>query len=209
MALKVVQDTSTNWTAAEWREIESLKKVLAESDNRSGRPWVIGAKVNKLAPLLTDGPRGFGRRSVGIGTGSLPSRDPERLRDLALEVGETPVYLAKRANVEMTWAPEDRVPGVGWGVFYILAPNPDRTRILATLLKEKAAFDITRDDARRAQGVTVDTPKTSTERLAAFYTVLDRFPKRLRTQTDINFAKQIINKLYILIGEAEAFEDVG
>jgi hypothetical protein len=198
--LQAVQDTSTNWTAAEWREIEALKKVLAQSDNRSGTPWVIGAKVNKLAPRQPVNPR---RAAGGVLAGQDPTRDRARLQDLALEVGETPRSLMDKANVELAWAPADRVSGVSWSVFRSLAGQPNRKAVLAQLLREKAAFDITDDDARRAIGGIPSDPVTTTERLARFYSTLEGFPSRLRTQTDINFARQIINRLEILIGEAE------
>ncbi len=198
--LHAVQDTSTNWTAQEWREIEALKKVLADSDNRSGRPWVIGTKVNKLCPLKFTG---AARTATGRWAGQETTRDSARLHDLALEVGETPDYLMNKANVETAWAPEDRVPQVSYTVFEVLTADPNRKAILAKLLKAKEPFDITANDARRARGLTPNVPATPRERLFAFYTVLGRFPKRLRGSEDILLARQIINRLEILIGEAE------
>jgi hypothetical protein len=194
MTLKVVQDTSTNWTAEQWRKIERLKKVLADSDNRSGRMWVVGALVNELAPLSTDS-----NRSGGYGGGVAATRDPQVLRDLALEVGVTPEYLSDIGRTETTWAPTDRVPGVGFSVFKVLTSDPDRKRILAQLLKVKNPFDITINDARRAVGATPNVPKTVKEFIEAFETRLDRF--ETFGARDILAIQKLILRLQVLIGE--------
>lgn len=193
MTLKVVQDTSTNWTAAQWREIEALKKILSEMDNRSGRAWLVGAKVNKLAPIEQ------GHRDVS----GPDSRDQRVLKDLALEVGTTPRYLSAMGNVEASWPVSERVAGVSFSVFRVLTQDPKRFKILATLLSAKDAFDITVDDARRLTGQVIDRPQGLKEWVGTFRTKLARFRGQHLYAAD-KLALQILrNDIDILLGDAE------
>lgn len=193
MTLKVVQDTSTNWTNAEWKKIDRLRTVLAESDNRSGRPWVVGALVNELAPLIRH----------GSGSEAYLARDSEIVRDLALEVGETAEDLSRFGHIAIAWPEEDRVAGVHYSVFRVLYADPDRKRILAQLLKDKEPFDITKDDARRAINRVVNHPQGLKEYVAGWSRQLDRFMDQRLYSADRLALEQLRLKIDILLGDAE------
>jgi hypothetical protein len=192
MALKIV-DTSTNWTNAEWRKIDRLRSVLAEGDNRSGRPWVIGTLVNDIAPIIRH----------GSGSEAYLARNSETLRDLAAEVGETTEDLSRFGHIAIAWPESDRVAGVHYSVFRVLYADPDRKRILAQLLKEKKPFDITKDDARRLIGKSLNAPRGLKEYVGNWETTLNRFMNQRLYSADRLALQKLRLKIDILLGDAE------
>jgi hypothetical protein len=140
MPLREDQDTSTNWSAGEWKAIERLTKVLADSDDKSGRPWTVGDIVTELVPAGDD----------TTNTGS-----HARLRDLGLEVGAEASSLREYRRVAMAWPHAKRVASVGWTVHRVLAASPDRQKILGQLVKdhERFGWPITESIARKTLGL--------------------------------------------------------
>jgi len=188
MTLKVVQDTSTNWTAQEWRVLDRMKKNYADMDERSGRPWKLGDDL-----LILDPPG-----AEGVNSGRL-----ERIRDAALEVGCAPGSLRQYGEVAAAWPAAARVAAVSYSVFRTLVGDPDRERILAKLLKVKDPIDITVDDARRAIGMETTRPLGLDERAITYRRFLSRFRGQRLTTKSRHALEQLRFEIDVLLGEAE------
>lgn len=189
MALKVVQDTSTNWTPADWRILDRMKKTYTEMDDKSGRPWKLGDDLLIVAPPGDDASN---------------SGRTRRVVDASLEVGCEPGTLRQYGWVSEAWTPVTRVTGVKYTVFRVLAPEPDRVRILKQLIKEAGGPDlVTVDNARRAIGVVAVAPQGLKDRVVAFSTQLDRFMNQRLYSADRLALEQLRLKIDILLGDAE------
>jgi hypothetical protein len=186
MTLQAVK-SGTNWSPKDLQVLQRMKKNYSEMDDRSGRPWKLGDDL-----LLVDPPG-----AAGVVTGR-----SQRIEDAAEYIGCAGRTLATYGEVAAAWPAGTRVPAVAYSVFRRLRAEPDREQILKKLLQLKAANKITEDDIARVIGKTINHPQGSTERLQAFYTILEKFPTSLKAK-DRLLARQIINRLYVLLGEAE------
>lgn len=186
MTLQVVK-SSTNWSPKDLQVLQRMKKNYAEMDDRSGRPWKLGDDLLLVDPPGASGPT-TGRE--------------QRLEDAARYIGCSGNRLKRYGITAAAWPPVRRRTGVSYSVFQELNAYENRFDILKDLIDEHGAENITQDDARRYVGGAVGRPKGSTERLQAFYDILDKFPTSLKAK-DRLLARQIINRLYVLLGEAE------
>jgi len=188
MTLKVVQDTSTNWTNAEWRIIDRMKKNYAEMDERSGRPWRLGDDLLILDPPGDD----------GINSGRV-----QRIADAALEIGCAAGTLRKYGQTSVAWPGGGRPPGVAYSVFYTLNGADDRVKILKALVAEYGPEGITVDAARRAMDIAPTRPHGLKEFVADWSSKLDRFMDQRLYSADRLALEQLRLKIDILLGDAE------
>jgi hypothetical protein len=186
MTLQVVK-SSTNWSPGDLQVLQRMKKNYAEMDERSGRPWKLGDDL-----LLVDPPG-----ADGVRTGRL-----QRIEDAARYIGCSGRRLYRYGTTAAAWPATRRRVGVSYAVFEELNAYENRFDILKKLVEEYGAENIQQDDVRRYVGTRAATPKGSTERLQAFYDILEKFPTSLKAK-DRLLARQIINRLYVLLGEAE------
>jgi len=187
MTLKIV-DTSTNWTNAEWRVLDRMKKNFSEMDERSGRPWKLGDDLLILNPV--------GDRGVDSGRSA-------RLKDAAIEVGLAAETLRAYGAVSEAWPNGTRVPFVSYSVFRTLAYVDDRVKILKKLVAQYGAEGVTVDLARRAVDASPTRPQGLKEYVADWGRKLDRFMDQRLYSADRLALEQLRLKIDILLGDAE------
>jgi hypothetical protein len=186
---KVTKIYGVKFSAAELKILERLAKVITESDDRSGRPWVVGDLVHELEPAGRD----------GITTGSTA-----RLDEIATRVRSTRHILRTCRTTSTAWPAARRHAGVSWSVFQDLASLPTRFQLLDALVREHGAEGVTVDIARKAaRGTTTRNPVTTNELLEKILQLIDRLPKRLRGFQETK-AKQAILALESKVYDEEA-----
>jgi hypothetical protein len=185
MTLKVVKDTSTNWTNAEWRIIDRMKKNYSEMDERSMRAFKLGDDLLAL----------FESRPEDVET--------TLTRDSAYEIGCAATTLRFYGYTAEAWPAARRTAGVGYSVFETLAPYDGRFAILADLVKEYGAEGVTKDAARRAVGIPPTRPQGLKEFVSNWDRQLDRFMGQRLYAADRLALQQHRLKIDILLGEAE------
>jgi hypothetical protein len=185
MTLKVVQDTSTNWTNAEWRIIDRMKKNYAEMDERSGRPWTLG---DDLLALYKAEPE-IDQRVL--------AKDAAHVVGMAVHTHARSGYVSAAGRVAAPAA------GVSHSVFRALASAPDRVKILKRLIAEYGAEGITYREALRAVGKETSWPRGLKEYVANWSNQLDRFMEQRLYSADRLALEQLRLKIDILLGDAD------
>jgi hypothetical protein len=194
MTLTGMKDAVVFFTATENKVIDRLAKVVAESDDRSGRPWVIGDLVNELEPA----------GKAGANNGSYA-----RLDEIAKRVKAERRYLLDTRIVATAWPRARRAGGVSFGVFRALSSSEDRFQILATLIEKHGAENVTANLARELAGRQTDlAPATRPEMLDKAFKLVTKacdMPGRI-TKGEEAIIGQIRLALDILVGDADDAE---